>query len=214
MDCVYDCEWITNFSCISECYRLDAQCNNGNLSRDFHHRECLFKIVLVDKIFQMDVTSATVVSVTRQQVRQHKQPQRRQRVQFLFSAHTLIRTDHLSLISTVMWMKTLIFIMKVEQRSSLDVEPLWWTSFIISVDQIPKDDRFEPSDLTQTFWVVLGFLTKALFSIQFLKIEDCTLVRQNELPFDFLNGACNTFIYPKPVVLLCFDYYHDQECYT
>ena len=33
MNCVYDCEWITNFPCISECYRLDVHCNKGHISK-------------------------------------------------------------------------------------------------------------------------------------------------------------------------------------
>ena len=90
------------------------------------------------KTAQMVVMVATVLSVTRQQVQQPKLQQHRQKMQSSSSARMLIQTDHLSLISTVLWMITLISIMKVEQRSSLDVEPLWWTSFIILVDRFQK----------------------------------------------------------------------------
>ena len=40
------------------------------------------------------------------------------------------------------------------------------------------------------------------------------LIRQLDMPFDLYQGACNTFLQPKPIVLLCFDYYHAQDCYT
>ena len=39
------------------------------------------------------------------------------------------------------------------------------------------------------------------------------LIRQPDLPFDYYQGSCNTFLQPKPVVLLCFDYYHAKDCY-
>ena len=42
-------------------------------------------------------------------------------------------------------------------------------------------------------------------SFQVSKVIGCNLVRQNDLPFDFEWGACNSFSYPSPKILLCFD---------
>ena len=41
---------------------------------------------------------------------------------------------------------------------------------------------------------------------QLSKIVGCEMVRQNDLTFDFELGSCNSFIQPKPRILLCFDY--------
>ena len=51
-------------------------------------------------------------------------------------------------------------------------------------------------------------------SIKASKIEGCKLERKEDLPFDFYLGACNTFLQPKPHVLLCFDYNNDKTCHT
>ena len=46
------------------------------------------------------------------------------------------------------------------------------------------------------------------------KIEGCTLVRQQDLPFDHYYGSCKTFLQPTERVLLCFDYSQNQVCHT
>ena len=47
-----------------------------------------------------------------------------------------------------------------------------------------------------------------------LKIIGCELVPQNDLTFDFEGGACNSFIRPEHMVLLCFDFAHAAECHA
>ena len=49
---------------------------------------------------------------------------------------------------------------------------------------------------------------------QVSKVEDCKLTKQADLPFNLELGSCNTFIEPNPKILLCFDYYEKQSCYT
>lgn len=47
------------------------------------------------------------------------------------------------------------------------------------------------------------------------KIIKCELVRQNDLPFGFYNGACNTFQSQKQTVLMCFDNTSGRkDCHT
>ena len=41
------------------------------------------------------------------------------------------------------------------------------------------------------------------------------MVRQaKDLDFNFYKGACQTFIDPEPLVLLCFDYNDNRACRT
>ena len=46
------------------------------------------------------------------------------------------------------------------------------------------------------------------------KIDGCQLVRQADMGFDFDEGSCQSFDQPTPKILLCFDYYHSNECHT
>ena len=48
------------------------------------------------------------------------------------------------------------------------------------------------------------YLTDSNRLIKASKIEGCKLVEKRELPFDFKDGACNTFLEPTPRILLCF----------
>ena len=48
---------------------------------------------------------------------------------------------------------------------------------------------------------------------QVSKIVGCEMVRQNDMPFDFYYGSCNSFAQPKPRILLCFDNNHPTECH-
>ena len=50
--------------------------------------------------------------------------------------------------------------------------------------------------------------------IQVSKIIGCRLERQVDMSFDFTLGDCNTFVQPKPYVLLCFDSGKPTVCYT
>ena len=53
-----------------------------------------------------------------------------------------------------------------------------------------------------------------MFVFQVSKVVGCRLEKQADLPFSFNDGACNTFLYPTPIVLLCFDsYYGKQACH-
>lgn len=48
------------------------------------------------------------------------------------------------------------------------------------------------------------------------KIEGCKFVTKGELPFDFQDGACNTFLEPTPRILLCFtdqSYSDSKRCH-
>ena len=53
-----------------------------------------------------------------------------------------------------------------------------------------------------------------VIQFQVSKIIGCKMVRQNDLAFDFNDGSCNSFVQPKPRILLCFDWHHATECHT
>ena len=40
------------------------------------------------------------------------------------------------------------------------------------------------------------------------KVHDCELANVGELPFDFFEGACNTFLFG---IMLCFSYSAQKE---
>ena len=46
---------------------------------------------------------------------------------------------------------------------------------------------------------------------QISKIQNCKLTRIGDLDFNFSYGVCNTFSFG---ILLCFDYFNDQDCYS
>ena len=50
--------------------------------------------------------------------------------------------------------------------------------------------------------------------IQVSKIEGCELVLQGDLPFDYWEGSCNTFLEPTPRILLCFGRADSKVCHT
>ena len=56
------------------------------------------------------------------------------------------------------------------------------------------------------------------YSRQFLRVGDCSLRKEGQLPFDFRNGACETFEQPQigETALLCFDSYSQwyKDCFT
>ena len=44
-------------------------------------------------------------------------------------------------------------------------------------------------------------------------VSECTVKRLGDLPFDFENGTCGTFIVDSsPIVLLCFAYTEERRC--
>ena len=46
-------------------------------------------------------------------------------------------------------------------------------------------------------------------------IKDCGMdVQYPDMPFDFYDGACHSFLKPTPNVLLCFSSADDVGCYT
>ena len=52
------------------------------------------------------------------------------------------------------------------------------------------------------------------FFIKVSIIENCAMKRQSDLSFDFEYGSCNSFLEPKPQILLCFDIDDPQVCRT
>lgn len=61
-------------------------------------------------------------------------------------------------------------------------------------------------------WIQMLFNNCRIIKVS--KVIDCQLVRQKDLDFQFSHGSCNTFMKPKPRVLLCFDEVDDKKCYT
>ena len=55
--------------------------------------------------------------------------------------------------------------------------------------------------------------SRAEICFKMSKIEGCSMIRQEDLPFDFDRGACNVFNQPQPNVLLCFEYTQKQQCH-
>ena len=44
------------------------------------------------------------------------------------------------------------------------------------------------------------------------KINGCSLVGIDTLPYPFDNGACGTYLFPEERVMLCFSGGHQQKC--
>ena len=62
-----------------------------------------------------------------------------------------------------------------------------------------------------------GGLKNYTFELHYFKVSKivgCKLELQTLMNFDFYLGACNTFNQSDPLVLLCFDRIHSQECHT
>merc|ERR1712136_493569 len=49
---------------------------------------------------------------------------------------------------------------------------------------------------------------------QLSKIVGCKLIRQADMSFNFRAGSCNTFMHPKPRILLCFGDQSEKQCHT
>ena len=43
------------------------------------------------------------------------------------------------------------------------------------------------------------------------KVQNCRLDRIDDLPFDFEEGACNTFSREQEIVMLCFDIHNGHK---
>ena len=54
---------------------------------------------------------------------------------------------------------------------------------------------------TMNHWTMVNIF----FIFQVSKIVGCVLEKIGQLPFTLVSGACNTFLNPTPIVLLCFD---------
>ena len=64
----------------------------------------------------------------------------------------------------------------------------------------------------------LDSLNEFSFNIKISRIDGCNVKRINDLEFDFVFGACNTYKFDKEKILFCFSHSLDpktnQECHT
>ena len=113
-----------------------------------------------------------------------------------------------------MLMLTLTLSLALVQVLIMDVASHLWASTGTLVVKIRLILNFILIKMTRHNYgkIVLNFF-------QVSKIVGCRLERQADLPFTFEDGACNTFLSPTPIVLLCFASMqqgdgNDQACHT
>ena len=102
--------------------------------------------------------------------------------------------------STVIWIST----MGMECPLLVDVD---WHCVV-------KCGILAVNKLIHDRWVQKQSYKFKLFILQISKIVGCQMVRQeDDLPFDFVHGACNTFAALEEKALLCFHVQKPRECH-